>query len=329
MRIVVGSRRWIAAVASVALALAPCVAGAEPKRGAPSAEAVASARSHFAHGVKLYEEDDFRAALIEFNRAYELAPNWAVLYNVGQSYYQLRDYANALRTLERYVQEGGAQIASERGAQVERELEELRGRVAHATLTTNVEDADLSLDDVPLGKTPLAAPVLVGAGRHKLAASKAGYAPAVRIVDIAGGDRIAIALDLAPQAPPPAVAAGESPSYVGAALTLAIGVAGVAVGTTFGVAAMENKSTLNKECDAQKACPGSAQGDIDAFSRNGAIASVGFGVGAAGLVLGAYLFFHERSKERASTGSRPLPHEAHTTVTPWIGPGAAGVVGTF
>jgi hypothetical protein len=321
--------RFVATVACVTLALAPPIARAESKRGAPSAEAVASARSHFAHGVKLYEEDDFRAALIEFNRAYELAPNWAVLYNVGQSYYQLRDYANALRTLERYVQEAGAQIASDRGAQVARELEELRGRVAHVTLNASVEGADISLDDAPLGTSPLAAPVLVGAGRHKITASKAGYAPAIRVVDIAGGDKIAVGLDLVAEAPPPAAAPVESPSYAGAGVVLALGIAGVAVGTVFGVAAIENKSTLNKDCNTQKACPSSEQGDIDAFSRNGAISTVGFGVGAAGLVLGAYLFFHERSKERASTASGPRRPEMRPGVTPWLGLGGAGVSGTF
>jgi hypothetical protein len=324
--------RWIALLVVSALTAAPLNATAETKHPAPSAEAVASARAHFARGVKLYEEDDFRAALIEFSRAYELAPNWGVLFNVGQSYYQLRDYAGALRTLERYEAEGGAQIPSDRRAQIDRELDELRGRVAHVTLTANVAGADFSLDDAAIGRSPLAGPILIGAGRHRLSASKAGYLPTVRIVDIAGSDDVAIALELREEEARPPVATADSPSYAGAAVTLGLGVAGIAVGSVFGVAAVGNKSNLNKECNTAKACPAAAQGDIDGLSRNGVISTVGFGVGGAALALGAYLFFHERSKERANAGS-PRPGspigESGATVTPWLGFGAAGLAGSF
>jgi hypothetical protein len=350
VRNVAHRNRSLAAIApamAFAIALAPLPAGAEPNHPtplstltpapAPTAEVVASARSHFQRGVKLYEEDDFRAALIEFNRAYELAPNWAVLFNVGQAYYQLRDYAGALRTLERYEAEGGAQIPSDRRAQIDRELVELRGRVAHVTLATSVEGADVSLDDAVLGKSPLTAPVLIGAGRHRLTAVKAGYSPAVRIVDIAGGDEITIALDLhEEEAHAAAPATTESPNYAGAAAILGVGLAGIAVGTIFGVAAVGNKSSLTKDCNADKACPASAQSEIDAYSRNGAVSTVGFGVGGVALVLGAYLFFHERSKEHAAVaaagprvrGVRGVREEG-VKMTPWLGLGSAGVVGSF
>jgi PEGA domain len=337
--------RCIAALVSAAVATAPLAASAqtapataptpapapEPAPGSPaSADTVTQARSHFAHGVKLYEEEDYRAALIEFSRAYELAPNWAVLYNVGQSHYQLRDYPNALRTLEKYVREGGDQIAKDRRAEVDREMDELRGRVAHVALTSNAPGAELSVDDVSVGKTPLGEAVLIGAGRHKLAASKPGYMATTKVVDIAGGDNLTLALDLAEephQAASQPAASPESPNYVATVLVMGVGVAGVAVGTIFGAAAIGNKSSLSNACDPEtKLCPPSEQGDLDAFSRNGAISTVGFGVGIAGLVLGTYLLFHERSKEHATPDAAP-PKSA--TITPWMGLGSAGLAGTF
>ena len=57
-------------------------------------------RKHFQAGVQFYKENDFRAALIEFKRAYELAPNFKVLYNLGQTSLELQDYASALRSFE-------------------------------------------------------------------------------------------------------------------------------------------------------------------------------------------------------------------------------------
>jgi hypothetical protein len=320
------NRRVLAATLSVALATAPLSAMGQAPAAAPpaSAENVATARAHFARGVKLYEEDDFRGALIEFSRAYELAPNWAVLYNIGQSYYQLRDYANALKTLEKYVKEGGSRIAADRQSEVNREIEEVRGRVARVTLKTNQPDADLALDDAPMGKSPLAEPVLIGIGRHKLTASKAGFVTATKVVDVAGAESITIELPLHAEAQRSAETA--RPNYTAAAIAGGVGLAGIAVGTVFGVAAMSNKSSLNSECNAQKICPTSAQGNINAFSTNGLVSTIGFGVGGAGIALGLYLFIRERSKSSGDEGTQPA---AAAGVRPWVGIGSAGLDGRF
>ena len=322
--------RSTAAALAIALACAPASAlaqstppAAPPPAGAAD-DAVAQASAHFARGVKLYEEDDFRAAVIEFNRAYELAPNWAVLYDLGQAHYQLREYPSALRSLEKYLEQGGDGIAADRRAQVEREVGELRGRVARVTAVSNVDGADLMLDDASLGRTPVSEPLVVGEGRHRLTISKPGYVATTRSLDIAGGDQVTIRLDLTPETPaPPPVR--ESPSYTPAIVSGAVGVAGIAVGTVFGVLAVSDKSSLSSECSAAKICPATAQGDIDAFSRNGAVSTVAFGVGIAGLVLGGYFYFHERARDE-STGT---PRQSGARIAPWIGPGAGGVGGTF
>jgi hypothetical protein len=322
--------RVLAATLSVALATAPLSAMGQappstPSTPSASAENVASARAHFTRGVKLYEEDDFRGALIEFSRAYELAPNWAVLYNVGQSYYQLRDYANALKTLERYVKEGADRIAPERLAEVNREIEEVRGRIAHVTLKTNVPDADLALDDAPIGKSPLAEPVVIGIGRHKLTASKAGFVTTTKVVDVAGAENFAIELPLSAE-PQRSAEAAPHPNYTAAAIVGGVGLAGITVGTVAGLAAMSNKSSLDSKCNAQKVCPASAQSDIDAFSTNGLVSTIGFGVGGAGLALGLFLFIRERSK---SSGDEVTQPAATAGVRPWLGIGSAGLDGRF
>ncbi|HEY2514085.1 MAG TPA: PEGA domain-containing protein [Polyangiaceae bacterium] len=325
--------RYSSALLAIALTTAPLAAQAQapaPPGAEGGSDAVTQARQHFMRGVKLYEEDDFRSALIEFNRAYELAPNWGVLYNIGQSYYQLRDYANGLRTLERYAREGGAQIAPERRAQIDKEMAELRGRVAHVTLTSNVEGAEITLDDASIGRTPLAEPALIGTGRHKLSISRPGYVPVTKTVDIAGGDRLTIPLDLAevpregePGAAAQTAAVVEAPSHAPAFVVGGIGVAGVVVGAIFGGLAIGNKSSLNGECDAAKHCTASSQPDIDAFSRNTTISTVGFSVGLVGLAAGTIIFLTERPK------TEPTPVPAALRVTPWVGPGSAGVSGTF
>jgi hypothetical protein len=159
-------------------------------------------RQHFRRGVDFFKEGDYRAALIEFKRAYELAPNYKVLYNLGQTSLELQDYASALRSFEKYLNDGAKEIAATRRTQVEAEVERLKKRVARVEVTTNVPDAEVFIDDVSVGKTPLA-PIAVSAGRRKFSASKGGIT-ATRAVDLAGGDTTKVALEIVePVAPAP------------------------------------------------------------------------------------------------------------------------------
>jgi tetratricopeptide (TPR) repeat protein len=154
---------------------------------------------HFQRGVTLYNETDYRAALIEFQRAYDIAPNAAVLYNIGETYFQLQNYAAALVTLERYLSDAGA--SAPHRAEVEQTLETLHARVGKVAVTANVADCDATIDDESVGKTPLREPVLVSIGRRKVTVTCEHRAPETRYVDVAAGDTVPLQLRLADPSP--------------------------------------------------------------------------------------------------------------------------------
>jgi hypothetical protein len=172
---------------------------------APTPAAVKDAGKHFQRGVALYTEADYRAALVEFRRAYDTAPNAAVLYNIGQTYYQLQNYAAALITLQRYLAEAGAGALHRR--EVEQTVETLQSRVGKVTITTNLPGCDIAIDDEPAGKTPFAEPQLVSIGRRRVTATRPGAPPQTQFVDVAAGDTVQLTFTLsdvvAPVAPPP------------------------------------------------------------------------------------------------------------------------------
>ncbi|MEO8550761.1 MAG: hypothetical protein ABI678_12335, partial [Kofleriaceae bacterium] len=68
------------------------------------------AKAHLASGTQLYDENNFRGALVEFQKAYELAPSWRILFNIGQVEMEVQDYAGALRAYTRYLKEGGPDV---------------------------------------------------------------------------------------------------------------------------------------------------------------------------------------------------------------------------
>jgi tetratricopeptide (TPR) repeat protein len=82
----------------------------------------AVARRHFAQGVAFAKRQAYAEALLEFQRAYAAVPHFSVLYNIGQAQVALGQSAEAVSTLQRYLDEAGVQIDAQRRAEVEQVL---------------------------------------------------------------------------------------------------------------------------------------------------------------------------------------------------------------
>jgi tetratricopeptide (TPR) repeat protein len=185
------------------------------------------ARLHFQNGVEYYRDGDYRAAQIEFERAYALQPHYLLLYNLGQVTYELRDYPAAERYFRGYLIDGGDEIRAERKAEVEADLKRLRGRIATIELRTNVAGAKLSMDDTSVGVAPLAQALRVSAGRRRIVAEHAGYVPVSKLVDVVGGDQLKIELRFGPpiSAAAPLARSPQVPRSSGTSLALWTGIA--------------------------------------------------------------------------------------------------------
>jgi len=188
------SRRALSLAVVISLAL-PAALTSAVRAEPPTAAAVADAGKHFQRGVTLYNEADYRAALVEFRRAYEIAPNPAVLYNIGQTYYQLQNYAAALVALGRYLTEAGSGAGHRR--EVEATIDTLQTRVGKVAIATSVPGSDITIDDELIGKSPLEEPVLVSIGRRKITALRDGRVVETRFVDVAAGDTVTVTLSAA------------------------------------------------------------------------------------------------------------------------------------
>jgi hypothetical protein len=168
-----------------------------PAPAAPAADdKVGQAKVHFERGLQLYDEGAYDGARVEFERAYASSPTYKILYNLGLVQKQQSDYVGALRNFEAYLTEGGSNVPQVRRDELAREIPALKARIGTVTVTTNVPDADVAVDDVPVGKSPLKEPVLVNPGRRKISATKKGRNPATKMVEIAGSDQKSVALDL-------------------------------------------------------------------------------------------------------------------------------------
>ena len=171
-------------------------ATADTKAEPPSPETVKRAGSHFERGLQLYNDAEYRLALIEFERAYQLVPNYKVQYNIAQVSIQIQRYARAVHALEQYLKDGGDDISPERRAQVENDLKMLAGRTARVNITSNVQGAEILLDETTVAQIPMSEKLLIDAGEHRLTVRARGYQQRVEQVTLAGGDDVELNFDL-------------------------------------------------------------------------------------------------------------------------------------
>jgi hypothetical protein len=174
---------------------------AAPPPAPPSAPSTAppsdgEAATRFKRGLQLFDEGDYTLALVEFERAYQLAPNYRALYNIALVNMQLGRYADATRTFEQYLHDGADAVPPERRTQVANTLNELKVRTATVDISINVPNAEVALDGRPMDASRLHGPTLIDAGEHTLRASAPGYQPAFRTMTLAGADKVAVKLQL-------------------------------------------------------------------------------------------------------------------------------------
>jgi len=288
-----------------------------------SPEALAEGRSRFQRGVEFYKEGDFRAALIEFKRAYDAAPNYKVLYNIAQTSLELQDYATALKNFEKFLADGGADVPAARRAQIVEEMDRLGKRVARVAVEVNVTGAEVLVDDVSVGKAPLSEPIVVSAGRRRLTATFDGKST-TRVIDVAGGDtpKISLLLETHPlpptdlptptPTPRPAPDDGGGSSHTGAYVGLGITGALTVATVVTGVVALGAKSSFDDTLARRGATP---QDVDDARTRTRTFALVTDVLGGSAIVAGAVTLIV------ALTG-KSAPKKEHASfvqvgVSPW------------
>ena len=287
-----------------------------PDARAQDAAATREAAKHFQRGVSLYGEADYRAALVEFKRAYSIAPNATVLYNVGEAEFQLQDYAAALNTFDRYLAE--SPLTESHRSEVDNNVEVLRTRVGRLIVVSAPTGADITVDDQPAGKAPLDRPILVSIGRRKVVASMPGRPPLSRYVDVAADDNVTVALPLPVPAEADTTAASplDEPrqSHLGSTLRLGgwIGTAALAAGAgAFGFLAYSESNQLQQDRGTFPITNATLAHDSNLTMTYALVAD---SLAAAAVVLGGIVLISTISS--ASSPARGAASEVHVGLGP-------------
>lgn len=318
----------------------------------PTPEDIAQARSLGEQGQAALDAKKYAEAEKLFSAAaalYPVAPTLplgAARAMAGQG-----KLIQARETYNKIVREGdkvqGGPAAFKAAVESARaEADAIAPKIGSVTVTVvGPKEARVTLDD---GQIPAAAwglPRPIDPGSHKLSATLAGYKTAEVTFTVSDGAKVDQKLTLVkddgggaavvdPNAngnpggtqqgggQPPAgneggAAASSGSSRKTAGFVVAgVGVVGVGIGAVTGLVAISDKNKLEKSCTNGK-CPPSQQSNISSYNTMGTLSTVGFVVGGLALAGGVVLIVTAPKDPKAAF------------VSPYVGPGEAGLTGRF
>ena len=257
-----------------------------------------------------------------------LDPGTGTLLNLARCYENVGRLASAWSTyLDASAAAKGAgnveraKKAREKAASLAPRIAKLRIDVPEATRVPGLE---VSRDGVPLNAPVWGSDAPADEGEHLIEAKAPDYLPFAERVLVKGeGATVVFAipkLDPVPPPPPPPpppviarpeespkAAAHEKPAGLPTQRVLAltaggVGVAGVVVGSIFGLQAMSKANRAEETCDGPTcSSPGGAEAGNDAHDA-GTVATVGMIVGAVGIGAGLVLWFSTPAESTTRIG---------------------------
>ena len=287
-------------------------------------------RAHIQRALQEYGLGHWSEARAFFVRAHEITPNARTLRGMGLASYEMRDYVAAIRYLQEARSDQRQPLSDTMRTEAERQIEEAQSFIAHCILSVEPPDASIKIDGEP-ANVDADGTLMINPGDRELSLEADGYEPVKRTLTVNGGDRPKLHYALRRIEPtplavtrnsslPPSAAVSSSTERADApgffsltplkvvGLALAGGaVVAAGVGTGFSIAALNDRSASNRDCDATGCGPSGLEHRERALSRAD-VATVSFASAGALLLAGALTFVlaPNRERRRPSVAFAPL-----------------------
>lgn len=152
------------------------------------------AKKSYEDGVRFYGLGELEKSLAAFERAYLLAPHYAVLFNVGQLRSELAQPVEAARALSLFLEQGAGRIDGSRRREAERVLALNERLIGRLRIDVQPSDAVLMVDGVRWSSVGSEQPL--AQGYHVIEAKREGYFQKTETLRIRGGNLSSVRLIL-------------------------------------------------------------------------------------------------------------------------------------
>jgi hypothetical protein len=154
---------------------------------APSPEEVKQAQVRWNEGKASFDAGNFEAARIAFKQAYIVYPHPVFLQNLGEAELRTGRSVEAARHFEAFLRAPSSVSVAQRELAA-KSLEKATERLGSLVIETNLDDAEIRVDEELVGRAPLG-PLkwYVEPGRHVVTARKRGYLDGMEQVYVVPG----------------------------------------------------------------------------------------------------------------------------------------------
>lgn len=185
----VGARLLLVLCTLAASGLAREVRAEDPK---------AAAHEHFDKGLTAWNDQRFGEAIGEFEKAFELWPDYRVLYNIGKVRVALGRSVEAVDAFETYLAQGGDELAQDRKQEVRDAIAAQMSHIATLDVKVSIEGAEVRIDGKLIGRSPLAGALRITEGKHTLEALSPGRTTQLRELELQGATSTEVVLTFPP-----------------------------------------------------------------------------------------------------------------------------------
>ncbi len=153
-------------------------------------------RVDYEAGRLLIADGDHAGALIKFQAAYDASKDPRLLWNLAVCEKSLRHYAKTIALLKQYDREGGSLVSQKEREDVNELVKTLEPFTVAVAIEVNEPDAEIEVDDVILGKSPLPSRAVVDIGQRRIRVRKEGFREAVITAPIGGSSEQTVTVKL-------------------------------------------------------------------------------------------------------------------------------------
>jgi hypothetical protein len=313
------AKAWTSRLAlGLSVLVAANQAFAAPAAGAPDPGETSQYRAMLEEAVAEYDAHRYEEARALFRRAHEISPNARTLRGIGMASFELREYIEALRSLEASLVDQRRALTATQKTQVEALIERTRAFVGRFFLKLSPKETLVRVDGAP-ATIESDGSLLLSFGRHALTAEAPASISESREVNVIGGERQELKFALRPEPTPPVSVksgaganpgrGGETTTSSGAAYWFA-GAGALAAGAVGGFLWSSHEGSQLNQCDHANVTQGMGCDNRGTISSNKKVAlgvAIGSGVGALALAIIGTVVWSTNSKSESGTALACLP----------------------
>lgn len=166
--------------------------GAALAQASSPASTAAEAKSRLAAGDKAAAAKNWAAAAKEYGAAQEAAPSGAALAGLGNAHYELKNLGPAYEAYDALLKRFPNALGKRAQTQAEARFKELAQKTGALNIRVSEPGAAVSLDDQPLGTSPVAAVIRVPVGARKIRVTKEGFVPFEKTEEVGPDKSVAV-----------------------------------------------------------------------------------------------------------------------------------------